>query len=287
MQNLIIASSISQFMADISLGEVLMLAVGIASLVILIMWLVLYSGPLALSASPKRTNRLPAYLPFIPLIVWILLGGAATEAINRLYKPTLDWKLEFALYLANALIQVGLIAALLILAWHCFERRLKGFGLDFRTLIRDIPASLVNFIAVLPLVWLGIYVVDLIGRVMNPEFEMAENPGLTAITENPQMAMRVLMIVFIVVIVPVFEEVLFRGLFQSLARSYLGSPWLAIIAGSILFSLMHLQLHWLAIFILSLGLGYSYERGGSLWRPILIHAFFNATHVCAALLMET
>ena len=83
---------------------------------------------------------------------------------------------------------------------------------------------------------------------------------------------------------PVFEEFLFRGLIQSTARSYLKSPWLAIIATSLLFALMHLPEHWPAIFILSLAIGYSYERSGSLFRPIFIHIMFNTANVCAALL---
>jgi membrane protease YdiL (CAAX protease family) len=56
--------------------------------------------------------------------------------------------------------------------------------------------------------------------------------------------------------------------------------WIAIVFTSVIFALVHPQL-WMMppIFILSLCLGYAYERTGNLWVPILIHAAFNAVNV--------
>jgi len=123
-----------------------------------------------------------------------------------------------------------------------------------------------------------------LGKLVDPAFEIGANEGLDALKQNPHPAMKILMLTYLAVLVPVFEELLFRGLIQSMARSYLDSPWLAILITSSIFALMHPMLHWPAIFMLSLGIGYSYERSGSLFRPIFIHIFFNATNVCAFLL---
>jgi membrane protease YdiL (CAAX protease family) len=51
--------------------------------------------------------------------------------------------------------------------------------------------------------------------------------------------------------------------------------WLAILIASILFAAVHPL--WMAplILLLSLGLGYAYERTGNIWVPIFIHALFN------------
>jgi membrane protease YdiL (CAAX protease family) len=51
--------------------------------------------------------------------------------------------------------------------------------------------------------------------------------------------------------------------------------WLAVIITSMLFAAVHPL--WTAplIFLLSVCLGYAYERTGNLWVPILIHALFN------------
>ncbi|MEA2733692.1 MAG: hypothetical protein QOE14_143, partial [Humisphaera sp.] len=54
-----------------------------------------------------------------------------------------------------------------------------------------------------------------------------------------------------------------------------GARWLAVIITSIVFALVHPL--WTAplIFLLSVCLGYAYERTGSLWVPIVMHALFN------------
>ena len=71
------------------------------------------------------------------------------------------------------------------------------------------------------------------------------------------------------------EEIIFRGLLQSLLRSYVRKPWLAIALTSFVFMLVHQPWHWPAIFVLSAALGYAYEKSGSLWRPFVMHALFN------------
>jgi membrane protease YdiL (CAAX protease family) len=53
------------------------------------------------------------------------------------------------------------------------------------------------------------------------------------------------------------------------------SRWIAVIITSAVFALVHPL--WTAplIFLLALCLGYAYERTGSLWVPITMHAMFN------------
>ena len=53
--------------------------------------------------------------------------------------------------------------------------------------------------------------------------------------------------------------------------------WLAVAITSALFAVVHPMWTWPPIFILSLCLGYAYERTGNLWVPMVIHAAFNST----------
>ena len=53
--------------------------------------------------------------------------------------------------------------------------------------------------------------------------------------------------------------------------------WAAILATSFLFAIVHPIWMAPAIFVLSIALGYAYERTGNLWVPILIHAAFNTS----------
>ena len=274
-----------RLLAAVSAVDVLIAAVCVLCVVFLTVWFVVYAGPLALTGCPARRNRLPVYAPLLCLAAWQVLAFLATEAIEYVMEGLPPGNLESANYIANTAINLLMIGTMLFVAWRFFARRLKGFGFDLRTVARDFATAIVNFIAVLPLVWLGIVIVDFVGKLLvDPAFEIGANEGLDALKQTSHPAMKVLMLTYLAVGVPVLEELLFRGLIQSTARSYINSPWLAILITSFIFALMHPLLHWPAIFVLSMAMGYSYERSGSLFRPIFIHIFFNATAVCAALL---
>jgi membrane protease YdiL (CAAX protease family) len=96
--------------------------------------------------------------------------------------------------------------------------------------------------------------------------------------------LKILVAVFAALIVPVFEELLFRGFFQTTLRSLSGSPWVGIVLTSVFFAILHPPTHIPALFMLSVGLGYAYERSGSLLRPILMHIFFNGLSIGMTLL---
>lgn len=99
------------------------------------------------------------------------------------------------------------------------------------------------------------------------------------------MADHALIVFNAIVVVPLTEEIFFRGLFQTMLRSYITKPWPAIIFASLVFVAFHENpQHWPALFAPSLCLGYAYEKSGSLFRPIFIHCLFNAMSVFAAML---
>jgi membrane protease YdiL (CAAX protease family) len=99
-----------------------------------------------------------------------------------------------------------------------------------------------------------------------------------------------------VLFAPVYEELLFRGHLQTLLvysllkllkpshvaaeRPGAAVRWVAIFITSIFFTMVHREL-WMMppIFLLSICLGYAYERTGNLWVPMLLHAAFNAANV--------
>lgn len=97
----------------------------------------------------------------------------------------------------------------------------------------------------------------------------------------------------IVVLAPLVEETLFRGFFQSFIRQHLGSKQ-AILVTSVCFSFFHFSLNQgisnlsiiISLFILSLFLGFIYEKRGSLFAPILLHSFFNGVSVINLYLFE-
>ena len=78
-----------------------------------------------------------------------------------------------------------------------------------------------------------------------------------------------------IVVVPIIEEIVFRGLFYKLLRSYF-SIVPSMLISSIIFSIAHKNiLVSIVLFCLGLILCYSYERNKSLIYPIVIHSLFN------------
>ena len=79
----------------------------------------------------------------------------------------------------------------------------------------------------------------------------------------------------IIVVVPIIEEIVFRGLFYKLLRSYF-SIVTSMLVSSIIFSMVHENiLVSIVLFSLGLILCYSYERNKSIIYPIVIHSLFN------------
>lgn len=78
-----------------------------------------------------------------------------------------------------------------------------------------------------------------------------------------------------VLIVPLWEELFFRGFVHNALRNRLGM-WPAIVASSLLFGLFHvIPLQALGAFLLGLPLAWAYEKSRSLWLVIYMHALNN------------
>lgn len=89
----------------------------------------------------------------------------------------------------------------------------------------------------------------------------------------------------LVLVYPVLEEILFRGLLQELVRDYiskarLGPLTLANLLTSVLFTAAHFFYHpplWAAlVFFPSLVFGFFRDRTAGLAAPIILHVFYNA-----------
>jgi len=249
-------------------------------------WLLKTSlGRKALSDSVPRRNNIPPYLPFVPLFIWFGAISLAISAAEKLLPGLPDWQKAL---LDNLILCIGAImamAVIIFLARASFARRLKGFGLNLRTIHKDFPAALLNLLSVWPLIAAMIILTMRLGKLIwGQDFEMQPHEELELIRAYSQLPVRVLIIVTAVAIVPAFEEMLFRGLFQTMLRSILLKPWLSIVITSGLFALAHANAgHWPALFMLSLCMGYAYEKSGSLLRPIFIHSLFNATSIIGTL----
>jgi len=274
---------LKQFGSEITITDGIILLPGLTLFGI---WLLKTSlGRKALADSVPRRNNMPAYLPFIPLFIWFGTVSLTITITAKLLPDLPDWQ---GALLDNAFLSIGAIAAMAIiifLAKAHFVRRLKGFGLNAKTIHKDFFAAFLNLLSIWPIVMLMIILTTFLGKLIwGQEFEMQQHQELELITAYSELPVRVLIIITAVAVVPAFEEMLFRGLFQTMLRSFLGKAWLSIIISSGLFTAAHYEpTHWPALFALSVCMGYAYEKSGSLFRPIFIHSLFNATSIIAVL----
>lgn len=245
-------------------------------------WLNGAFGSPDLSRSPIRRNSIPLYMPIVCAALWLLLNAIAATISLKIGESMSEVNQQFLGYLAISMVDIGLIVSLLAFAYIHFARRLKGLGLNPKTIINDIPFAAINYICVVPLVFAAVLLVEYVGGFF--DFQLQTNEGLSVILDFPQIHFRMLMFFFTIVIAPLFEELLFRGFFQSMLRGVTGKPWTSIFLTSAIFATLHPWTHWPALFILSACMGYAYEKSGSLFRSIIIHALFNGINVAAALL---
>jgi membrane protease YdiL (CAAX protease family) len=82
-----------------------------------------------------------------------------------------------------------------------------------------------------------------------------------------------------VVVAPIAEEFVFRGLFYGVMKKFAG-PWSAMATSALIFAAIHQNLPAMpAYFLLACGFTLAYERTGSIWTSIAMHMLFNAITV--------
>ena len=258
----------------------------IAGLCLFAGWLLRTSlGRKALIDSPLRRNKMPVYAPFIVFFLWLSSAVIIRSVVVWILGDQRGWKgdlLENVVQCAGSLITIVFI---ILLVRATFARRLRGFGLNPRTLWKDVALAALNLLAAWPMVLAMVILTATFGKLFyGPTYEIEQHDELKLIVESSRLVLRVLIFVLAVLVAPLLEEMLFRGLFQTTIRSFLVKPWLAITSTSVLFAVIHQNVgHWPALFVLGMCLGYAYEKSGSLLRPIFIHALFNGVTIAAAL----
>jgi len=108
---------------------------------------------------------------------------------------------------------------------------------------------------------------------------LGNETAVTVLTSAQTWWLRIYLCAFTVVIGPVAEEFIFRGLLYPFFKQR-GWPLLAWFGVSFLFALVHWDAAtFVALFVLALALTWLYERTDSLLAPITAHAFFNAVNL--------
>jgi hypothetical protein len=103
-------------------------------------------------------------------------------------------------------------------------------------------------------------------------------PTLQVLEVSLGPARRICFALAAIVVAPVVEEILFRGILYRAVRE-LGFPRTALYGSSLLFAAIHGSLMTLTpLFLLAIVLALLFDRAGSLLAPIAAHALFNAVN---------
>ncbi|MFW6058606.1 MAG: CPBP family intramembrane glutamic endopeptidase [Phycisphaeraceae bacterium] len=251
--------------------------------------LVVWSGwwrPAQLAAGPKRPNTLEPW-DLLVAVGLMMAGGLVTGVLAQRMasgaEPASLTTMAYAgwVVLGQVLAQGSGVAYFL---WRA-AGEWKALGVWPRRWGRETGLAGVTLVVALPVVFSAMTVAMCVSQRLGLPVPETGHQLLTVLREADSWMGVVLLLGSAVVVAPVLEELLYRGLLQSVLLWQLGVErrvWV-IVGASVLFALMHAaSVPWQALpglFVLSLALGWLYERTGSLWPCVAAHAGFNAVNV--------
>ena len=152
-----------------------------------------------------------------------------------------------------------------------------AFGLHRTELNRAWLLALPAVLAFLPIAWLLQFVsVTILTKIGSPP---GNEMAVTVLTSAQSWWLRIYLCIFTVIIGPVAEEFIFRGMLYPFFKQR-SHPILAWFLVSILFALVHWDAGtFLALFVLALMLTWLYEKTDNLLAPIAAHAIFNTVNL--------
>ncbi len=208
---------------------------------------------------------------FIGFIVGFFLLMAISAASRPVVRVDLSSVVaSMALYGAIVVFVVGFLVVRNIRPVQAFGLRWSGFAREWWF----VPVAL---LLAYPYIFLAQWAAY---SIVGPD--TAPQPIVTFLLESQSWTSRLAVAAIAVLIAPVTEELIFRGCLYGMCRQFAGRiP--ALVFSAVVFAVIHGHPASLpGLFLLSVALTLLYERTGSLWAPIALHALFNGITVLVA-----
>lgn len=211
----------------------------------------------------------------------------------------------------------AIVAGMIMLLANAMLRPLglTRMGLSPGVLRRGLVQGLIGGIIVVPFIFFVAEATQLVWQLIH--YEHPKEHDLLRLMGESDRLIEVVLIASAVLVAPLFEELLFRGHLQTVVTHALSrlsgrerkidpqgfdvvvptdapetqakpelpraavptaaARWASVFLTSLIFASVHPAWTIPPIFVLSLCLGYAYERTGNLWTVMTMHALFNAT----------
>ena len=215
-----------------------------------------------------RAQRFPTWGDMLAVIGIYLLATVGTSIVVAIIAAISGGAESLAETMSSgpmSVLSYALSMGLTIVGVLIYRKLRRGTGRMFHFSLRGFNPMLI--------LW-GFVMVLLTGVVIEPVLELFPDAFLKMIDK---MGMNGgWSILMLVVLAPVMEEVLFRGILLESVRSK-HSAGRAIVVSALMFGVIHLIPQQVVnAFAIGLILGYIYVRTESLWPVIVIHALNNA-----------
>lgn len=213
---------------------------------------------------------------FVILPLYLYCGSIIFNAVLKFIMITFSLQLDYNS--ANAYLNLMSDFVMLVIVWFVMKDLLKE---QFKDFFKNTKNNLIYGC----LIGVGlIYAGSFIGGVITTLFGGAQTSQNQAMIETITLTSPVLMIITTVLLAPVLEEFVFRGILFGWA--YEINPKFAHILSAFIFAMLHIILallsgnvaEWIQIFayfLMAIVLSYLYEKTNNIFVPVLTHMINN------------
>ncbi|HEX5398627.1 MAG TPA: type II CAAX endopeptidase family protein [Verrucomicrobiae bacterium] len=212
-------------------------------------------------------------------------GILATGILHQAAVPGFRHTEDFGNILVATLSFQGATWLLIPIYLHLNEINWRDFfGLRTANALRAVGWAIAALIVLLP-VAAGLERLSELG-LQRLGWESQPEEAVRLLLNAPLWPTGIYLGVFAIVLAPVAEEFIFRGVLFPFVKQ-LGWPKMAWVGVSFLFALIHASPGiFVPLFVLALGLTWLYEKTGNLLASIVAHSLFNAANLVLLVLAD-
>ena len=263
-----------------------------------------YGASRDVASQPTATTRAATTLATVPATAAGTASAPAPPASTQAAAPpAVSVRTTVAVSAIDGIAKLLSVVLVVVFLPRFFKDRAAGWGLHPRQFPAGAFKGVFGFLLTFPV--LIVFADALMRMYALFNHEMSEHTFFEAMKQQITLAQSTVLCVSAVVVAPIAEELFFRGIVQttliqyswgmvipqlvrpsaaffSMPQEYRPSPlhrWGAILLTSAFFAWQHQHDQAPIIFVLSIGLGYVYERTGNLWAPMALHLAFNSTEI--------